>query len=212
MSVNSTNGTLEPLFLFGNTTIQRTSYPGCLLYLSTHLRGNSKLMLTKMVFVSIKTIFIQSEKCLYSSGKISQHLLILPQCCHKTNLRWTFFFFFCFEFSFKRIWCWKRGFKNLQWTHWVIYCWTFLSLSPRERIYYIFFLYAFTFLRILQKWKEVGNRYTYSAARETLHFLIAHATSGMAESNIILGQRLCQSSLIFQTVINPFLCCSYSWM
>lgn len=101
MSVNTKNRTFEPPFMFGNTTIQLTSYPGYLLYLCTLLRGNSKLMLTKMVFVSIKTIFIQSEKCLYSSGKISQYLLILPQCCHKRQTWDELFYFFALSLHLK---------------------------------------------------------------------------------------------------------------
>lgn len=55
---------------------------------------------------------------------------------------------------------------------------------------------------------EVENQYIYSAARKTPHFSKAHNTNRILESNIFLGQRLCQFSLIFQTVINPFPHCS----
>lgn len=55
----------------GFATIKKwTSYSGCLLYLSAHLRGNSNLTLMNMVVVAAKTTFLHSEKCFYFSGNL----------------------------------------------------------------------------------------------------------------------------------------------
>lgn len=99
----------------------------------------------KWYFYLLKTTFIHFEKCLYASGNLITFINPPTLLSLKTNLRWTFFLFSFVLSAFKRIWCWKRGFQNLQGTHWVIYCWTFPSLSPMEHIYYVFSLCAFTF-------------------------------------------------------------------